>query len=109
MKYPIRKLFLNARHWTKGAWARYHYVPIATGCATGRYTVDSTSGAAVCFCLDGAVQKCYTERARIPVRARLRQAIRKLFPNGELDIIGFNDSKETTFSDIMKVVRAAKV
>jgi hypothetical protein len=101
-------LFRNhPERWIKGCTAKTS--------KKGRVTCY-TSVDAHCFCLSGAINRLYP----IPdkwkeVTQKLQQVIGELFPpytQNELfagDIIAFNDSRKTTFKDIMKVIKKAKV
>lgn len=69
---------------------------------------------AVCFCLNGALNKCYP-RSTTRERAEhaLEEACKELFPRrtGKCGWrhIAFNDSKATTFADVRKVLKKANV
>ena len=60
------------------------------------------------YCLIGAINMCYSNTT--VVRNKVLQSIRKLFPKGYYsDIPDFNDNEGTTFKDIQKVIKHAKV
>ena len=97
----IRELFGTVRErWVKGINSSY-------------------KGRTQCFCLSGAVNRVYRNDSsiRVAVIAKLAQSIRTLYPNlncsSEATNIGtvvcFNDRPRTSFKDILRVVRHAKV
>jgi hypothetical protein len=64
------ELLADPAHWTKGAMAR-------TG-PNGIFSVEPDDPAATCWCLDGAVVKCYPPRDRPRIRQRLDRELMKL-------------------------------
>jgi hypothetical protein len=109
----IRKLFSSYRKWIQGTDAR-----VAPPVGASRVLPQSDNAA--CWCLRGAVIKCYpTKRKRAEVITKLVLSIDALFPkrlmsiagiyNREDIVIGFNDHRNTRFADVLKVVRHAKV
>jgi hypothetical protein len=107
----IAKLFESWRTWIKNAYARNH--------RASDDQVLATSPDATCWCLLGAVKRCYPIEQRHAVMDKLAASIKELFPrrvdkvvlpreSGET-IITFNDTKATRFADVLKVVNHAKV
>lgn len=93
----LQKLFSNRKHWTTEAYARS---------TTGR-VVKSESPDAVCWCLRGAVYKCYPQsEAQDRVLKKLDRFLRG---SGFYNIVFFNDSPDTTFDQIQRLVKLANV
>jgi hypothetical protein len=63
------------------------------------------------YCLSGALWRCYKKEDERDVAAKkLRVAIKQYLERKTLPgIISFNDSKKTTFKDIIEVVKLANV
>lgn len=96
----VKELLKTEDKWTQGYYARTK---------TGTF-VDATNRSAVCYCLRGAVEKCYRKAgARIEAEAKLRAAIRKFTKGQCLELVTFNDALGRTFEDIKKVVELADV
>jgi hypothetical protein len=89
----------------KKNWCQHTSARNASGIAV---EVDSSS--AKSFCLIGAIRRCYGSTGPENRRAvgRIRQAIR-VFAGGPCLIAEFNDSPVTTFSQIKKVIKLAKI
>lgn len=106
MKFDsIHELFSRADRWVKGSLAYTVADPegsLAVSCKV-------TSPKAVCFCLLGGVKRVYAPGDRTPVQRRLRDVIKRLFPDRAYrgDIIDFNDHSDTDIKDIRKVVKLA--
>jgi hypothetical protein len=117
----IKKLFRAKSRWTKGTWSRDK-----KGVSAGIPGTDSSESKACCWCLMGALYKCYPpgwERDR--AEKRLLYFIRKLFPRRaplrlvewqrkkmvpvKTTLAGFNDSPVTTFEEVKQVVQLADV
>lgn len=84
----------------------------------------------ICYCLASGLNEAYkmnTEQETYEARAKLIEAIRKLFPDrtsalrsrlararqpmvaSEYSLVGFNDNPHTTFQDVMQVIIEAQV
>jgi hypothetical protein len=92
----LQELFTDESRWTKDAFARN-----AKGKARGPLEPD-----AVRWCLMGALDFCYGPKSR--QQATLRRKI-ETSPSYHTGIAQFNDSTETTFADIRKVIEEANV
>ncbi len=70
--------------------------------------LKSTDPRAVCWCLLGAINKCYghdlvaQDMVQHLVLERIQPGISD--PSGRTSISGFNDSRNTTFAEIRKLV-----
>lgn len=96
----LQKLFSNSKRWTKGAEARSK---------TGR-SVDPKSRQAVCWCLSGAITKCYSNWSeRIRVFAKVASFMRAGVMYAPYFIANFNDRPQTTIAQIRKIVKRANV
>lgn len=85
----VSELLNDSSRWIKGEYARN---------STGK-EVDEYSPEAVCFCLHGAIQRCYPHfNTCQEVVAKVKAEI---FP---ITITSFNDAPSTTFSDIQTLV-----
>ncbi len=94
----LTQLFSDASKWTKGHGAR-------TQSDAGIF-YDSPE--ACKWCLVGGVAKCYFGSADYQEALEcVRMAIKKLFP-GFPTVISFNDHKDTTFEDVVKVIKLAE-
>jgi hypothetical protein len=97
----IQQLYRKADRWIQGDW-------VTTKRGESLETVNDRGAA--CFCLDGALHKCYP-RARV---RRLQKAI-STFETGSpahwrlQGIIAWNDQQGRTIRDVRKVVRLAGV
>jgi hypothetical protein len=71
-------------------------------------SVGVLNPAAVCFCLSGALNKCYRPAGNRywKAQSKLRNAVQSIGGGG---IISFNDNAGTTFADIKKVVKLAGI
>lgn len=90
----VRELLSDKSKWTKRAYARN---------AKGE-KIESWNPDAVCFCLKGAINRCYqdsTEHALVADKVENAIARKDGFNIG---IACFNDRESTTFSDIKKLV-----
>jgi len=106
----ISELFSSWRCWIKNSYARVT--------RSRRDDVNPSYSAATCWCLAGAVKKCYPAHEWGAVATCLGATIKELFPHrvkGISDgswwdiIIKFNDAKSTRFADVLRVVKHAKV
>lgn len=86
-------------------WIKYHLGETAKG-----YPVPGYDPSAVCWCLRGAVQKCYPENIT-KVEGKLRRTIARMFPRKWKNncVADFNNDPKTTFALIRRVIKAAKV
>jgi hypothetical protein len=95
----LREVLTDETKWIKG-----NYAVDAHGLRTPAYAPT-----AVCFCIVGAVRRCYDSDNPTAISA-LRDAARQLYPNriGET-VSSFNDHPDTTFEDVVKVIELAGV
>lgn len=74
-----------------------------------RRSVDVSDPEAVCFCLAGALTRCYPDStARQKAIRKISRVLARTF-NWHGGIIGWNDESVRTITDIRKVVRLAGV
>ena len=86
----IKELFTDSSKWTKGSLARDK-----NGDLTSYYSSD-----AVCFCLHGAIYKCYEDfgdKSSI-ITNKIRKEIKRY------SISGWNDAEERTFEEVKNLV-----
>lgn len=103
----IQTLFRRTSAWTQNEMARD---------ADG-LDVDPRDPDATCFCLSGAIERCYgeatyRERGRVDQRIRRAIAVEKGFDPRAwsiVSIIGWNDTPGRTITEIRRVVRLAGV
>ena len=96
----IRELLCDESKWTKGEFARI---------SKGGDRCAPTSPNATCFCLSGAIIRCYDgpqEQQSIQY-IRIREHISKWF--GYDSVAGWNDLPSTTFTDIRKIIEELDV
>jgi hypothetical protein len=122
----IAELFATRKQWIRGHYAACERSGRANPGAALQRTIFSTtpdSEHATCWCLSGAVRRCYPLAAQQKrVLCKLREAIetlgwRRAFPTSmtskyETDegiVVRFNDSPETSFRQVKAVVDLAKV
>jgi hypothetical protein len=112
----IYKLFSSYRRWTKSAYARLRYVSVNNpGALSHSGNLNAKDPQAHCWCLFGAIQKCYpaidqsSMHEQDRVTRRVSASIRKSFPKRDGSITVFNDAPNTTFADVLAVVKHAKV
>lgn len=99
----ITEVLSDESKWARNTLARDKYLA----------AVDPTDALAVCWCLDGAIDKCYsTFEDRAKVCKIARQAIDTKYPSlinqGHTDfgaIAIFNDSTETKFQDVFEIAK----
>jgi hypothetical protein len=100
----VRELLSAPEAWTKGYYAN----------DKDGGMVYPESEEAVCWCLSGAINRCYSGLSdRRFAEAKLEASIRELFPNLKVHqhdslIVAFNDHK-ATYGDIRKVVEHADI
>lgn len=94
----IKELLTDESRWCKGHVARNKYGE----------KEDIESEQAVCWCLSGAIGKCYPYKDRNAISLKIRDAIVKHL-GYVLGTIAFNDDKKTTFEDVRKVIELADV
>ena len=108
MLTPMLDLLMKEERWTKHAYARNEF-------GTG---AGSTSESAVCWCLAGALTKCYQDSNDNTVAlAKLHDALPAEYNRGRdgsrsfmLDnITSFNDDVMTTHQRMLEVVRKAGI
>lgn len=107
----VKELLSEETKWTKN-----HYAKNEEG-----EPVSSLFSEACCWCLKGAVTKCYYNPAienyhviQQEAVDKLRAAVKQLFPSrvnhpSRCEAATFNDHPETTFADIQKVLELADV
>ena len=91
----IKELLSDESKWTQGCMARDEQDVL----------VPVFSDNAVCWCLGGAVVKCYFTHERDRIGERLRKAL----PSPFAGITQFNDNEQTTFHDIKTLLELADV
>ena len=65
---------------------------------------------AVCWCLVGAIMKCYPHpKTQVEKRLKASSAMKKLFPGRTNSLLQFNDHKDTKFTDVKKVLKEAEL
>lgn len=85
----VRELLKDAGCWTKGVFALN-----AAGDEVSAYAQQAT-----CFCLEGAIMKCYPPGIkRIEVIRCVEQKV------GYNNIPAWNDREVTTFTDVRKLI-----
>lgn len=95
----IKELLAKPESWAQGSLARNR-----RGEAVG-----PSDESACCFCLWGAVVRCYPERSQYcDVLDALHAAIEARVGK-RLSLVSFNDRSETTHADILAVVERAGV
>lgn len=87
----IRELLSDESKWTKGQNARRE---------TGT-PVDSNDERAICWCLFGAVWKCYSDR---PSMLLVFELISNELGSFHTDIVGWNDDPFRHFADVKALV-----
>jgi hypothetical protein len=93
----LMDLFSKHQRWTKNTWARKN----------NGEECDVGDKGACRYCLEGGLQYCYPDNSkRWQVQEKLHNALTSMGWSG---IIEFNDSKQTTFQDIRKLVTKLKV
>jgi hypothetical protein len=97
----VKTLLADPKRWCKGYYAVDSNGKIST----------PLNPEAVCWCLSGAVKKIYTSLDSLnAIHRKLRDSVEKLYPlRFAGNIIAFNDAQETTYKDIMKVLKDANV
>ncbi len=94
----MKELLADPKKWTKGSYARNEF---GDPCK-----ILSTE--ATCFCLYGALTRCYPAgEQHVSAANKLEDAMRKL--NGHTMIVKFNDSPDTTHEMLMQVLEEADV
>lgn len=89
----VHELLADPSRWTKGSYA----------CDKNGKDTFFDSEKAVCFCLAGAVNKCYSDRKdRIRVFHDITETVKK---NGFSCIEAFNDSDRTTHQDVLELAK----
>lgn len=92
---PVGRLFKSAGRWMKFDFA-------ATRKSGGR-SVAPCSRDAACWCLTGAIEKCYpTQGLKSIVRDAVLREIRETHP--EDSIASWNDGKDRTFGQVRALV-----
>ena len=91
----VKELLANERHWTQGTFARD-----AKGQEIGALFPE-----AACWCLRGALMRCYGEVG--PAHWQAENRIKEVLGNN--GIVRFNDDESTTHADVLRVLEAADV
>lgn len=95
----VRELLSEEGKWTQGAYARD---------AVGK-SVALNAPAAVCWCLKGALNRCYAPEAFHAAFQRLTAIVPKVKVDGFEPVAAFNDHPSTTFVDIRRVIEQAQI
>lgn len=107
----IKELFSSKEKWIKGMYASNEE----------KLYTNILSPDAVCFCLEGALYRCYIDnKQNIDARKKIENSIFKLYPDFEYKMGKnmadnsyhlplFNDHYSIQFKDIMAVVEDAEV
>jgi hypothetical protein len=83
--------------WTKGAFAR----------DSKGDSIDPRSSEAVCWCIEGALYKCYTDYDDWRVARRLIKEIKKANKLGYL--VSWQDDPERTYDEVIEILKLADV
>lgn len=83
----IKELFTNETKWTQGAFSRTK---------NGRLSFANNPNAA-CFCLSGAVFKCYEAKDHGTIEEKIRKEI-------GTNIVTWNDAPNRTFEEVKALV-----
>lgn len=100
IKVKVKDLLDSSNKWTKNHYARDIY----------GHSVSQFSNYATCFCLDGAMQKCYgTKKEYIDISKKVLNYLHttnKIHePLTHQKIFQWNDKAQTTFKDIKELVQ----
>lgn len=88
----IQELLSNNSKWTQGAIARR---------ADGEKLRSATSKTAVCWCLKGAIKKCYPSNF-LDIERKVRIEL-------SVSIVTFNDETHRIFSDIRALIERLNI
>jgi hypothetical protein len=88
---------------TKKSWCQGWVAKDSAG-----HPVETNNRNAVSFCLLGGLRRCYFKPGDINRYVRMRGRIEKCLPLNR-SISGFNDDPSTTFADIRRLIKKAKV
>lgn len=95
----VRELLSDPERWTKGAWALNQ----------AGAEVNAISSDAKCWCLVGAISRCYrTDDEQQPIRDASAK-VKALILDRHATIVDFNDSPKTTHADILAVLDEAGI
>ena len=94
----VIELLADESKWVQRAFAR----------TINNTPVVSTSDEAVCWCLEGAINKCYPPNERNAILTKLENNI-KDYCGHKRTVQGFNDDKNTKFEDVLKVATKADI
>lgn len=92
----IKELLTDETKWTKGSFAKDKYCT----------AVFATSSNAICWCLSGAMIKCYSGDEYISVSKLVSNRLRRLSFG---DIIKFNDDSEITFENVRNLIEGLDI
>ncbi len=96
--HESQELLSDPNKWTKKCYARNE---------RGE-SVVSDDESATCWCLYGALNKCYVRGEQwVEAHKRIENALR--IETGSERIVAFNDSEATTHEDLMRVLERADV
>ena len=84
----IRELLSDETKWTKGAFAR----------TKDDVEIHSVSSYAVRWCLLGAMNKCYRDRAPLVMKSVEATC------GGSMNLVEWNDAPERTFAEVKALV-----
>ena len=93
----VKELLSSPDKWTQNAFARDAYAVSLNACNPD----------AVCWCLSGAILTTYEDEDIEEVWCKLTEVIRRR--SGHRDVVGFNDSHQTTFKEIRAVIEEANI
>lgn len=86
--------------WTQGTSARNHR----------HLSVDPNSPSAVCFCLLGAIDRCYPNyKERIEVEDKIRERLAHIQNVKEVFISEWNDNYQRTFEEVHNLLKTLDV
>ena len=99
----VQELLDSPEKWTKYNYARQRFSE------ENSTIVNPEDPVANCWCLHGAIIKCYGRQndEASEARTKLYKAIEETY--GRKSIAIFNDSLETTFEHIQKVIKKANI
>ena len=92
----LQELFVNECYWAKGNYAKNK-----NGANVGLFDESGS-----CWCLLGAIHKCYNRRGEeivAEIIAKIKIHLKGMGFVGSIS--SFNDSPETKFEDILKIVQ----
>ena len=95
----VIELLSDESKWTKGSYAL----------DTNHESVGANDINSVCWCLEGAIKKCYvTVEERMSARKTIEEVINK-DRYYKMTAVGFNDHDTTKFEDVIRYVKLANI